>query len=270
VIGYITIYLKKIVSMKKIFPLVLIFFAIFSTISCQASNDPEIAEITDNTDIADTTDSTDTSDSTSTADTTTTRYLALGDSYTIGESVAPSERWPVQLVDTLRGLGFHIEDPLIIARTGWTTDELAAVIKSADPDSSFGLVSLLIGVNNQYRGRSSVSFRLEFRDLLSQAIAFAGNDTDRVFVLSIPDWGVTPFAAGRNRQQIAKEIDIYNAIKQEESDQVGITFIDITDISRRAEEDASLLAPDGLHPSGKMYSEWVLRALPEIERILNH
>jgi lysophospholipase L1-like esterase len=262
-------YNLRIFGMKKITILVLIFFTILATISCQAAKDPEVVELIDNTDIADMTDSTATSDSTGTADTTAIRYLALGDSYTIGESVAPSECWSIQLVDTLRGLGYLIKDPLIIARTGWTTDELAAAINRTDPDSSFGLVSLLIGVNNQYRGRSSANFRLEFRDLLSQAIAFASDDTNRVFVLSIPDWGITPFAAGRDREKIAEEIDVYNAIKREECMLAGITYIDITDISRRAAEDASLLAPDGLHPSAKMYLEWVLRALPEIERILN-
>lgn len=236
--------------------------------SCQAGNDPEIAAMNDS-DNRDTTDTTGMPDSSDIRDTTAVRYLALGDSYTIGQSVAVADRWPVQLADTLRGLGYHAEEPQIIARTGWTTGELAAAIKSAAPDSTFSLVSLLIGVNNQYRGLSSEEYRLELRALLEQSISFAGNDTGRVFVLSIPDWGVTPFAKDRNRQQIAKEINEFNAIKREESLRAGVTYIDITDISRRAADDASLIASDGLHPSGKMYREWVIRALPYIERMLN-
>ncbi|HEU0013481.1 MAG TPA: GDSL-type esterase/lipase family protein, partial [Longimicrobium sp.] len=135
------------------------------------------------------------------------RFLALGDSYTIGEAVAEAERWPVRLAALLRERGMDVADPEIIARTGWTTDELSAAIDERDPQGPYALVSLLIGVNNQYRGRSADEYRGEFAALLRRAIAFAGGDAGRVIVLSIPDWGVTPFAEGRDRAAIAAEID---------------------------------------------------------------
>jgi lysophospholipase L1-like esterase len=187
------------------------------------------------------------------------RYLALGDSYTIGESVPESERFPVQLARQL-GIG----DPQIIARTGWTTDELNAAIDAADPKGPFELVTLLIGVNNQYRGRDAEQYRGEFAALLKRAIGFGGGNAKRVIVVSIPDWGVTPFAEGRDRAKIAAEIDAYNAINKEETLRAGALYVDITPISRGGEAgDASLVAADGLHPSGKQYTEWVKLILPE-------
>lgn len=191
-------------------------------------------------------------------------YLALGDSYTIGESVLETERWPVQLATRLRQQGFNLTDPRIIARTGWTTAELAAGITQANPQGPFDLVSLLIGVNNQYRGYSQEGYRQEFVALLEQAIEFAGGQAGRVFVLSIPDWGVTPFAAGRNVGQITAEIDMFNAINQAESARLGVTYVDITPISREAVNDPALIADDGLHPSGKMYTQWVEVTLPVV------
>lgn len=179
-----------------------------------------------------------------------TSYLALGDSYTIGESVAESDRFPVQLAREL-GLGA----PQIIARTGWTTDELNAAIDAANPAGPFDLVTLLIGVNNQYRGRDAEQYRGEFSALLQRAIGFAGGNAQKVIVVSIPDWGVTPFAEGRDRAKIAAEIDRYNAINREEAARAGARYVDITPISRA--NDAALVAGDGLHPSGKQYSEWV-------------
>jgi lysophospholipase L1-like esterase len=191
-------------------------------------------------------------------------YLALGDSYTIGESVAEPERWPVQLAQKLNDSGLETADPQIIARTGWTTDELKAKIVSEKITKTYDLVSLLIGVNNQYRGRSAEQFRVEFVDLLETSIKFAGNKPTHVFVVSIPDWGVTPFAANRNKAEIAKEIDQYNAVKKEETEKRGILYIDITPISRQASTDKSLIADDGLHPSGKMYKLWVEKITPEL------
>ncbi|WP_282298557.1 GDSL-type esterase/lipase family protein, partial [Stenotrophomonas sp. PS02289] len=123
------------------------------------------------------------------------RYLALGDSYTIGEGVAEQGRWPVQLSAALRAAGVDIADPQIIATTGWTTDELDAGIDAAAPQGPFDLVTLLIGVNNQYRGRSVDEYRTQFSALLQRALGFAGQRAQRVLVLAIPDWGVTPFAA---------------------------------------------------------------------------
>jgi lysophospholipase L1-like esterase len=134
------------------------------------------------------------------------RFLALGDSYTIGERVAKNERWPVQLAARLRAHGVPITDPEIIAVTGWTTDELDAGIQAAQPQGPYDLVSLLIGVNNQYRGRSPEEYQAQFADLLQQAIGLAGGDPTRVIVLSIPDWGVTPFAANETRLQSPRRL----------------------------------------------------------------
>lgn len=177
------------------------------------------------------------------------RYLALGDSYTIGESVPEAERFPNQLARIL-GIG----EPQIIAKTGWTTDELNAAIDAASPQGPFELVTLLIGVNNQYRGRDAEQYRGEFKALLQRAIGFAGGDAKRVIVVSIPDWGVTPFAETRDRARIAREIDQYNAINRDEAARAGVRYVDITPISRRP--DPALIAEDKLHPSGKQYAEW--------------
>jgi lysophospholipase L1-like esterase len=195
-------------------------------------------------------------------DTHTMRYLALGDSYTIGESVDPSERWPAQLTARLRERGFTLADPIIIATTGWTTDELSHAIVQTQPLGPFDLVTLLIGVNNQYRGRSEDEYRQQFHALLQRASAYAGNDPARVIVLSIPDWSVTPFASALGAEEssltrIARQIDRLNAINRVETERSGARYIDITSISREAARDRSLLAGDGLHPSGKMYAAWV-------------
>lgn len=184
-------------------------------------------------------------------------YLALGDSYTIGESVAESERWPVQLAKEMKENGVKVANPKIIARTGWTTDELKAGISAANINQTYDMVSLLIGVNNQYRGRDVEQFRGEFIGLLNQAVEFAGGDKAKVFVVSIPDWGVTPFAKNRDQQKIAQEIDAYNAVCKAEAAKMGIQYFDITPISREVVKDAALVASDGLHPSGKMYQRWV-------------
>ncbi|MCB8939852.1 MAG: SGNH/GDSL hydrolase family protein [Ardenticatenaceae bacterium] len=196
------------------------------------------------------------------------RYLALGDSYTIGESVAVDERWPVQLVAALRGQGIVIADPEIVAKTGWTTAELAEGIAQAQPEGPYDLVSLLIGVNNQYRGLSEEQYREQFVGLLETAVTLANNNPNRVFVVSIPDWGVTPFGQRRDFQEVSAAIDAFNAINQEETESRGIIYIDITPISRQAPDDRSLIANDGLHPSGEMYRQWIELILPEAERLL--
>lgn len=195
-------------------------------------------------------------------ETGTMRFLALGDSYTIGEGVPEAERWPVQLVAMIRERGVSVADPQIIARTGWTTDELSAAIDARDPQGPYELVSLLIGVNNQYRGRDTANYRAEFGDLLRRAIGFAGDDASRVVVLSIPDWGVTIFAEGRDRAAIAAEIDAYNAINREETERAGARYVDVTAQSRDAGAHPDFLADDGLHPSGRSYTEWARLALP--------
>ena len=194
--------------------------------------------------------------------TTGPRYLALGDSYTIGESVNVSDRYPVQLGRMLREQKIEIADPQIIAVTGWTTDELNTGIDRANPQGTYALVSLLIGVNNQYRGRSVEEFRSQFAGLLTRALGFAGGVSNHVVVLSIPDWGVTPFAQGQDRARIGREIDQFNAVCREECAKQNVAFIDITPISKRAAEDRTLVADDGLHPSGKMYALWAREVLP--------
>jgi lysophospholipase L1-like esterase len=195
-------------------------------------------------------------------------YLALGDSYTIGESVPEKDRWSVQLADLLRMEGLPIQPPDIIARTGWTTDELSSAIQASGNTRKYEMVSLLIGVNNQYRGQSKDKYRLELADLLRTATDFANGNAKRVFVLSIPDWGVTPFASDRDQQKISTEIDAFNAITQEECTRAGIEFIDITPLSRLALNDASMVATDRLHFSGKMYRLWAEKALPTVLRLL--
>jgi lysophospholipase L1-like esterase len=189
------------------------------------------------------------------------RYLALGDSYSIGEGVPEAGRWPMQLAVRLRREGVALDDPKIVATTGWTTDELSAAMDAAVFEPPYDLVSLLIGVNNQYRGRSADDYRNEFRGLLERAVTLAGGRSDRVLVLSIPDWGVTPFAHGSGRDvlQIAGELDVYNAIGQEEAEQRGAHFVDITGISRL---HPALLADDGLHPSAAQYALWTEAAVP--------
>lgn len=199
------------------------------------------------------------------------RFLALGDSYTIGEGVADAERWPVQLAELLRDSGVEVDELTIVAQTGWTTAELATSIEREKPKGVYDLVTLLIGVNNQYRGLSREAYRQEFVALLEQAIAFAGGDPSHVIVLSIPDWSVTPFAAEQNRQAdtIAAEIDALNAINREEVAQRGVHYVDVTAVSRQAGADSSWLVGDRLHPSAKMYSRWARLALPAARQALS-
>lgn len=188
-------------------------------------------------------------------------YLALGDSYTIGEAVPQQESFPFQLVTQLKTNNIAVAKPKVIAKTGWTTDELQTAIKAENITQNYDMVTLLIGVNNQYRGYSLATYRNEFKGLLNTAISFAGKNTKRVFVVSIPDWGVTPFGknSGRSIQTIASEIDAFNAIKKEETLAAGVSYTEITLASRNAATDLALVAKDGLHPSGKMYAEWAAK-----------
>jgi lysophospholipase L1-like esterase len=183
-------------------------------------------------------------------------YLALGDSYTIGEQVLLTESFPYQTVQLLRNKNIEITAPEIIAKTGWTTDELHTAIQQHDFLKSYDFVSLLIGVNNQYRGRSVEEYKIEFELLLKQAIAFTGNSTNNVFVLSIPDWGKMPFAKERDVEKIALEIDTYNAASKKITSEFDCVFIDITTSQRQNANNAEMLASDGLHPSGKEYAKW--------------
>lgn len=184
-------------------------------------------------------------------------YLALGDSYTIGEAVDIEHRFPVQLVNRLNDAGISVKQPEIIAQTGWTTDELKEAISASDLEETYDLVSLLIGVNNQYRGYPISQYKSEFEGLLETAIRFADHKTDRVFVVSIPDYGVTPFAKASDGDKIAREIDAYNNMARQICLQKGVKYFDITPHSRKAATDPSLIAEDDLHPSGKMYKNWV-------------
>ncbi|AEO43640.1 SGNH/GDSL hydrolase family protein [Xanthomonas euvesicatoria] len=192
------------------------------------------------------------------------RYLALGDSYTIGEGVAPDQRWPSQLVDGLRAYGWNVAPPQIIATTGWTTDELQAGIDAAAPQGPFDLVSLLIGVNNQYRERPLDEYRQQFDALLLRAIACVNGHPARVFVLSIPDWGLTPFARARSGDAalIGAQIDAFNAIAADRCSAHAVRFVDITATSRDGGDAVDMLVDDGLHPSGAMYARWTALALP--------
>ena len=193
-------------------------------------------------------------------------FLALGDSYTIGQSVEEKDRWSRQLIDLLKD-EVNVIKHEIIARTGWTTAELIDAIEAKKLTEQYDMVSLLIGVNNQYRGQSLDTYRVEFRQLLSISTKFAKNDAKKVVVLSIPDWGKTPFAEGQNKEKIASEIDAFNLVAKEECKKMNIVFIDITEITRK-NRDASMFASDGLHYSGKMHQLWANEALQTAKDIL--
>lgn len=194
-------------------------------------------------------------------------YLALGDSYTIGEAVAAHERWPAELVQRLRRIGVAIDDPRIVATTGWTTDELLQGMEATSLAPAYDLVTLQIGVNNQYRGRSADDYRDQFAGLLARAITLAGDRPGRVVVVSIPDWGVTRFAReqGRDRVRIASEIDGYNALARDAAQRAGAHFVDITGMSR---QHPDLVADDGLHPSAAQYALWVTLIEPVVRAAL--
>jgi lysophospholipase L1-like esterase len=194
--------------------------------------------------------------------------LCLGDSYTIGESVLLQENFPYQTVQLLRNSGHRFTAPEIIAKTGWTTDELLTAMNKHTFLPRYDFVTLLIGVNNQYRGRPVDSYIPEFESLLKRAIQFAGNDTSHVFVLSIPDWGATPFAGDRDKKQIAKEIDAYNAANKAITDKYKTGYIDITPGTREAAFDPALLAADGLHPSARDYQRWAVKLADKIKSAL--
>lgn len=195
------------------------------------------------------------------------RYLALGDSYTIGEKVPEKGRWPNQLAKLLESEGTKI-DVTILARTGWTVDELWQGIQDNPPEATYDLVTLLIGVNDQYRGYPLDGYREDFRFMLGKAIEYADGDPKKVVVLSIPDWGFTPFAATRDTEPISQQIDEFNAVNLEETMSAGAHYVDVTIISRMGMDDFDLIAGDRLHPSAKMYSMWAEKVLPVVREIL--
>ncbi len=198
--------------------------------------------------------------------------LCLGDSYTIGEAVLPAERFSFQAVELLKKEGIFFTEPETIAKTGWTTDELATAIEDRDLQHNYDFVTLLIGVNNQYRQRDFENYKAEFTALLQTALAFAKNKKERVLVVSIPNWGVTPFVAQdahkRNPETIAEEVDRFNTAQEKICKAAGIHFIDITTESRNAKYNKALIAEDGLHPSAKMYAAWAQKVASRIEFVL--
>lgn len=183
-------------------------------------------------------------------------YIALGDSYTIGEAVPLHQSFPYQLVQLLRKKGFAFAAPEIIAKTGWTTDELTDALRNYIFSSSYSLATLLIGVNNQYRNKEVIAFTLEFETLLQKALTLTENKKNKVVVLTIPDYSITPYAASLDRKKISKEIDVYNAVINAICLQYKITCLNITESSRKALNKPELLADDGLHPSAKEYAKW--------------
>ena len=193
----------------------------------------------------------------------TQRFLALGDSYTIGEGVAERDRWPMQLAALLRADGLPVADPRIVARTGWTVSELGAAMDAEALDPPYELVTLLIGVNDQYRGGAAEEYRMPLRAMLRRAVGLADSQPRRALLVSIPDWGVTDFAGkdARGPTAIGAEIDAFNAVAREEARRAGIAFVDVTDISRSAAHRAQLVE-DGLHPGAQQYRAWAMRIAP--------
>lgn len=226
--------------MQRIFFIAISICAVYLLLSCKKQADPI----------------------TSTSQTNTVpykNYLALGDSYTIGQSVAAPERFPAQAIALFGNDSIRFNAPEYIATTGWTTHDLINAINTTPPSkTTYDFVTLLIGVNNQYQGRSQQEYATEFTALLATAIQYAGNRPKRVAVLSIPDWGVTPFASGQDRALIGRQIDSFNVINKQIALSKSVNYIDITPSSRMAATDPSLIATDGLHPSGKEYNVWAV------------
>ena len=196
------------------------------------------------------------------------RVLALGDSYTVGEGVDPADRWPEQLAARLRQSGVEVAAPEIVAETGWTTGELAEGVDRADPQGPFDLVTLLIGVNNQYRETAEASYRAELGALLDRAVALGGGDSSRVVAISFPDWGATPFGAAdaRGPARIRDQVDAFNAIARLEAQARGIAWVDVTDLSR---QQGDRVVSDGLHPDATAYAAWTDRILPAARAALS-
>lgn len=198
----------------------------------------------------------------------TITYLALGDSYTVGEGVGVTESFPYQTIQLLKEEGQRCNDPEIFATTGWTSSDLRTGIKRNYFQSSYYFVSLLIGVNDQYQGKSTDEYAENLERLIEMAIRFTEGKPAHVFVLSIPDWGITPFATDRDPETIAQGIDAFNTVNETIARRHNVTYITVTDISREAADNPHLLAPDQLHPSGAAYALWAERLAGEMQKVL--
>ncbi len=195
------------------------------------------------------------------------RFLALGDSYTAGEGVKPKDRWPDQLARLLIGAGCPVEKPRVVARTGWTTADLIEGVRQASITGFFDMVTLLIGVNNQYQGLPVADYEDEFRVLLDQAVRYAQGHPERVLILSIPDWGKTPFAVDNSSSQITLDIDAFNRVNQKFANKGGHPYLDITPLSRSLAANDHMLVADGLHPSKVQYAQWAELIYPVARRL---
>jgi lysophospholipase L1-like esterase len=195
-------------------------------------------------------------------------YLAIGDSYTIGASVEREDNFPNQTFQLLKSAGFKTSSLQIIAKNGWTAEDLITAVASTNKRSNYTVVTLLIGVNNQYQGKPAKEFEPSFLSLLKSAIALTGNRPKRVFVISIPDWGITPFASGRDRKEIANEIDAYNLVCEKNAKAEGANFVNITDSYRIDGSKPDYLSGDGLHPSKLEYTKWAIKLTQQIVNIL--
>ncbi|AEA44419.1 SGNH/GDSL hydrolase family protein [Fluviicola taffensis] len=191
-------------------------------------------------------------------------YIALGDSYTIGESVETSLNFPYQLVDSLSLKGKNFASPVIIARTGWRTDQLMDAINSSSLQKEYDLVTLLIGVNNEFQGKSINQYENDFTMLCKKALELTRNKKQNLYILSIPDYGFTPYGK-TTMNQISERINVFNASNKRISDSLGLNYVEITDISRKGLEQPDLVADDGLHPSAKMYALWVREILKKVK-----
>ncbi|MEO7531638.1 MAG: GDSL-type esterase/lipase family protein [Sediminibacterium sp.] len=195
-------------------------------------------------------------------------YLALGDSYTIGESVPLHDSFPYQAIQLLRRAGHHFHAPEIVAKTGWTSVELAEHLLHNKLNEQYDFVTLLVGVNNQYRGLEIEEFETDFNFLLRKAIHLSGEKPNHVIVLSIPDWGVTPFASSKDEKKISNEINAFNSICMSVATKLKTHFINITEETRKVKIDQSLLATDTLHYSGKEHAIWASMVVEIVEEIL--
>jgi len=192
-------------------------------------------------------------------------YLALGDSYTIGEGLDLEESWPFQLTRLLNNKGFNFNPPKIIAKDGWQTDELIKAINEELEDHElYDMVSLLIGVNNQYDEEPFGKYKSEFKKLLETAISRCKYKNKAVFVVSIPDYGVTPFATEKGKTKAIDDLIKYNAYAKKQCQKHNVPFYDITDLSAKLNKTNNMLVEDGLHPNAKQYHAWVESFLVDV------